>query len=510
MATGSYGYYNRTLNTNANPPQMNVGDFLKSGQVTSNALGSVREAELVDAKQAEEQRKWNIEQAYKQRAEQRTIDEINRNLAEKQSTGQAISAMLRPEEFMKGKMLGEQNAIEQSLANLTPEERAVAQQQLKDNYNPEISKQQWLQTAMANPNIDQSKLLSAQASKLTMDLNDPTSDAYKAKEQADLDNYKRKLGISKSIEKAEENKKISDMLKILQTDSNKTKDIVTNEAVIKNIGDKQELFGNEYVKEYSKFAPSIDKSNENINKLKQKLTGDEVKDANTIRQIEGINKSIDHLTNQAYTRALGKSGMGSNIKEIPAPIMGQEVVPKTKQEFTNELLASLGKNPSVAALAFLKQEVDAKYPVADSTIVEYNKLAESYGGKAINTSSPEVAKENAKAAIKKSEGKASKDESWQVAKSVKTLRDMMNLRGSPDVIGTGTDDEVKLENTMFAIKNAYGLSDDKMSSLIQQASPKYTLDTIVGVDEKAFIKELENKASAMTGKKDLGIVAGMK
>jgi hypothetical protein len=93
-------------------------------------------------------------------------------------------------------MAGEQAGIEASLRNLNPQERVVAEQQLKENYDKNLSREQWLTGAVGNANADQAKVLTTQKAVYDIAANTPGTPEYKAKVDAELDLAKRKNDIS--------------------------------------------------------------------------------------------------------------------------------------------------------------------------------------------------------------------------------------------------------------------------------------------------------------------------
>lgn len=89
-----------------------------------------------------------------------------RNAAERQriATNEGISATLNPTQFGAQQVATEQAGIAQSLANLSPADRAIAQQQITANYNPATRGQEVVTAAINNPNADQLSLLRAASS----------------------------------------------------------------------------------------------------------------------------------------------------------------------------------------------------------------------------------------------------------------------------------------------------------------------------------------------------------
>lgn len=145
---------------------------------------------MEQAKVAEEKKRYDEDRAWKLEDRKAAKEERDRILSKETATNEALKAVLDPKAYQKEKMAGEQAAIQSSLANLSPEDKAIAEQQLKVNYKPEVSREQWLTTALSGDNVDQSKVLTTKNALLNMRLNDPTSDEYKANYKAELDKAK--------------------------------------------------------------------------------------------------------------------------------------------------------------------------------------------------------------------------------------------------------------------------------------------------------------------------------
>jgi hypothetical protein len=179
----------------AQAAQFDVGVLLKGGAGARQSLGSVRERELEDGKLARAQKIYDEERAWKLEDRAMQQDRYKLELAEKSATNEAISAILDPKKYQTGKIAGEQNAIEQSLSALSPADRAIAEQQIKANYNPNASGDQWLSAALGSANADQSKLLSTKKSVYDIAASTPGTPEYEANVKADKELYSWKQGL---------------------------------------------------------------------------------------------------------------------------------------------------------------------------------------------------------------------------------------------------------------------------------------------------------------------------
>ncbi len=87
----------------------------------------------------------------------KTDAEKNRLIGKEINTANAMQAIYNPDEYKSLRMSSEQKAIQDTLANATPEDRLQMQQELK-GYDPKASGQQWVDTAIGQSNVDSSKL----------------------------------------------------------------------------------------------------------------------------------------------------------------------------------------------------------------------------------------------------------------------------------------------------------------------------------------------------------------
>ena len=112
-------------------------------------------------------------------------DERDRLLNKETATNEALKAVLDPKAYQQAKMSAEQQAIQSTLMNLSPEDRAVAEQQINNNYNKNESSAQWLASALGNENADQSKILSTKKNVYDIAVSTPGTPEFQAKIDAD-------------------------------------------------------------------------------------------------------------------------------------------------------------------------------------------------------------------------------------------------------------------------------------------------------------------------------------
>lgn len=180
-----------------------VNSLLKAGSILGEALGSVKEKELNDYKLklaqdevAENKRRWDIANTRADAQEARALDEYNRNVLKEVNTNEALRASINPTEYASNKIAVEQKAIQDSLANLSPQDRAVAEQQLKAGYSSEASGRDWINTAKSASGVDTGRLLEAKNRDYEIKAKTPGTPEYIAAEQARMNLFKQEQAIS--------------------------------------------------------------------------------------------------------------------------------------------------------------------------------------------------------------------------------------------------------------------------------------------------------------------------
>ena len=127
-----------SLSTNTTGAMQN---YLSTVRSTNDALEKPTDILNTHIKNMLDQRRIEEDMALKRSADARAQTELGMQQAERDrinkertATNEAIQAVVNPNQYGAGKMATEQKAIQQSLANLNPEERAVAEQQIKYEY----------------------------------------------------------------------------------------------------------------------------------------------------------------------------------------------------------------------------------------------------------------------------------------------------------------------------------------------------------------------------------------
>ena len=198
------------------------------------------EREEKEKRAAEEQKRYETELGFKQRQEGRVVDELNRA----QATREAVQAQLNPDMYRNSKLGEVDRAIEYGLSNLSPQDRAIAEQEIATNYNKNATGQYVLDRARTNEMVDPTVVLNAQSNQLGMRLKDPNSEEYKAllasEMKADMDKARFKHGLDMALN----NSKFNNELKLYETkkeyDARKEQEAIDAESKL--------LTGNKYLK----------------------------------------------------------------------------------------------------------------------------------------------------------------------------------------------------------------------------------------------------------------------
>ena len=123
-------------------------------------------------------------------------NERNRVNTERVATNEALQSVLNPNKYGTTKVAAEQKAIQDSLANLNPQDRLIAEQQVKANYNPEVSKQSWIDYAPTMAGVDTGRLFEAKNRDYEIKAKTAGTPEFIAAEQAKLNLFKQEQAIS--------------------------------------------------------------------------------------------------------------------------------------------------------------------------------------------------------------------------------------------------------------------------------------------------------------------------
>lgn len=383
------GYFRSELPNVPNYRNMDFGanDLLKAGEVVTQSLDRLRSQELADAKRAEDQKRYETELGFKQRQEQRVMDELNRA----QATREGVLATLDPKAYQGAKIADMENQMRAGLANLSPQDRAEAEKQWAANFNRGATGEYVNRLATTNANVDPSALLSAQVSMQNKALNDPTSELYKAKQLDEWNqkkreyDYKHGLDMAKvNAQKASEQADMANMLKMLNIDTTKTVNRIEGQQEAQNITNmndkiakKQEAYGDAYVQAYN--------SNPNAKPEELDLLA---------RRTVGITTDDGNITDVIP------------LAEVPKLTTVQTKVNKDVQEYARDVIAEAGKGKVTANTVGLADSLIKSYKAGieankegkskQAVLNDYKNLIDTMGG----DSSKVTTEEGAKAQIK--------------------------------------------------------------------------------------------------------------
>lgn len=342
---------------------------------------------MQQAKMEEDKRRYETELGFKQRQEQRVMDELNRA----QATREGVLATLDPKAYQGAKIADIENQMRAGLANLSPQDRAEAEKQWAANFNRGATGEYMQRLATTNSNVDPSALLSAQVSMQNKALNDPTSELYKAKQLDEWNqkkreyDYKHGLDMAKvNAQKASEQADMANMLKMLNIDTTKTVNRVEGQQEAQNImnmndkiAKKQEAYGNAYVQAYN--------SNPNAKPEELDLLA---------RRTAGIATDDGNITDVIP------------LAEVPKLTTVQTKVNKDVQEYARDVIAEAGKGKVTANTVGLADSLIKSYKAGieankegkskQAVLNDYKNLIDTMGG----DSSKVTTEEGAKAQIK--------------------------------------------------------------------------------------------------------------
>ena len=195
-------YYNTDLNSsrvNVRMPEYDTSGLLKAGQAIGDSMNFWKDKDLEAYKFKKDQELLAMDKARLDMAatelgmKQAEVGRVNK---ERTATNEAIQAAVNPSMYGATKVAEEQKAIQDSLANLSPEDRLAVEQQLKVGYNPETSKQSWLTYAPTVSGVDTNRLLEAKNKDYEVKAKTPGTPEYIAAEQAKMNLFKQEQAIS--------------------------------------------------------------------------------------------------------------------------------------------------------------------------------------------------------------------------------------------------------------------------------------------------------------------------
>ena len=139
---------------NIKSPQSSLGDsFLDLGKYLTMKDESEQERLRQAGRDAYQRSRDAIADERYDEQQLKTDVEKNRLISKEINTANAMQAIYNPDEYKSLRMSSEQKAIQDTLANATPEDRLQMQQELK-GYDPKSSGQQWADTALSQSNVD--------------------------------------------------------------------------------------------------------------------------------------------------------------------------------------------------------------------------------------------------------------------------------------------------------------------------------------------------------------------
>ena len=413
---------------------------------------------MQQAKMEEDRRRYEIDLGFKQRQEGRTIDELNRA----QATREAVQAQLNPDMYRNSKLGEVDRAIEYGLSNLSPQDRAIAEQEIAANYDKNATGQYVLDRARTNEMVDPTAVLKARSDDLTMKLQDPNSAEYKAllasrraedKWKAD---YSHGLAMSRiNAEEQKEYKKGQQLADLLNINTFKTVDAGDNQRVIdENIKSnnarayRQELYGQAMYdlalddKTKQKPGESDAAFYERIDALAKDKAG--IPRGNRIGQYA----EIDVPKYEKYTKTVQLTPQ-EQADRLMSGLQGKDLTPAMVKEVQNQI-------KSYSDMYNNQSKEDRELAVKAATLKDLKEIISRNGGDASKYSTID----GAKAAVKEIEARLKSGN-----------------KSNSKVYGTGADS--------LLAKNETGLSDKAWANIKAAASNKKISDADLGKMIKA-------------------------
>lgn len=370
--------------------------------------------EAIAAKEREEEKAIRAEdRAWKLEDRKAAQAERDRVLSKEIATNEALKAVLDPKAYQQEKMSAEQQAIQSGLMNLSPEDRAIAEQQLKNSYDKSDSSSQWLANALGNANADQSKILSTKKNVYDIASITPGTPEYNARVAADrdekmwalnaqaakqmqLENYRANIADKK------ESKALAGLLAGFQTpkDTEVETGRINNQSLIDSVNkvnkayeEKATKYGNTF-KELLSENKTLDSITNQLTKLDERIADEKGKasilgadTSPTVASLErnklGLEASRDRLISSLDAKAKAEVGLRDDwqrsIREAPA--FSEEVEttvrPLSKEEWINQAVGNVGSNLTTSSFKEILNRADKMYPELDPK--EKFKILEKQG-----------------------------------------------------------------------------------------------------------------------------------
>lgn len=431
---------------------------------------------MQQAKMEEDRRRYETELGFKQRQEGRVVDELNRA----QATREAIQAQLNPEMYKNSRLSEVDTAIQQGLANLSPQDRAVAEQEIARNYNRAASGNYVLDSARANVLADPTAVLSAQANQLNLKLKDPNSAEFKAAQQAEWDAAKRKMDYSHGLDmaklNAQEKKQLAegDRLAALLNVGNTKTQVSTNQGDIDaaNKSNAARAYAQEqYGKEYARLAEST-----------PMLPGE---------SMDAYGQRLDSMAKTNIGIGAGNKITDYALVDVPELKKTTMETMMTPQEYSNAIYKKLVNTPVTPSTlnqvnSVIKNYTDAyndqnktgsDLAIKSATLKDYKAILDS---NKVDTSNITTV-DGAKAALSAIEAKMKANKTDGKAIGVGPLSlDAMN------VTGLDTSDR-KLLESKIASKN---ISDKDLAAVIKTANQNHTWTPTMSSTQRKAIEDM--------------------
>ena len=472
-------------------------------------------ADMEKQKLLEEERAIRNEKLGWERAQQaRETEKYKRDLAKDTATNEALKAIIDPKAYQTEKMQAEQRGIQESLAALSPEERATTELALAKEYRPEVSGQQWLNAALGDVNADQSKLLSTKKSVYDIAVSTPGTPEYEAKVAADraekewaIDLQLAKQQRMEASKEAKEKKALEGLLAGLQTGKTYSKEEVSDTNVPEiearrkvnaDLDKKATEYGLRY-KDLLEQDATLAALNSAINKFEEIKVAEGGKGTPLAKSAdkgrEDLERRRDARIEDLDRLAKTETRIGDAVdvyRREQIPQLFEEkvdvVVPRSKEEWTNAAIANAGPNITTSTLNAILNRAETMYPKADPKEVikakekdqqakDYRKLIQAITGKPTDLNTVEALESQYNALVKNKPG-GGKGVGPQ---SIGTM------------LGLGLSDEDISEIVNKAKEKK--ITDEELASALKTINDSTWTDSGTATDIKELLDSLESKTN---------------
>ena len=212
-------------------------NYLGTVKATNDALEKPTDILNTYMKNMLDQKRIEEDMALRRKADVRAETELGMQQAERDrvnqertATNNALQAVVNPTKYGANKMAGEQAAIQQTLASMSPEDRVVAEQQIKANYDPMASQKGWLDAAINATGVDIGRVLDVKNKDYEVKAKTPGTPEYIAAQNAQFDMYKKEQDLAHGFRMSEIGAQNANAMNLLKAGWDAPKEVVDSKT----------------------------------------------------------------------------------------------------------------------------------------------------------------------------------------------------------------------------------------------------------------------------------------